>query len=156
MGNINWKNKCWVATAYLVNEVGKVVLTWNKNLQTWIPVGGHIDPGETPEEAIIREVAEETGFDFEFVNPHKEETEYETTHLLRNHKVQIEEVPHHNIHMNFIFYGKCTRWNNKLETDEQEKLRWFSKEELMKEKENFLPNVHNQALEAIDLANRNN
>ena len=58
--------------------------------------------------------------------------------------------------MNFIFYGKCTRWNNKLETDEQEKLRWFSKEELMKEKENFLPNVHNQALEAIDLANRNN
>jgi 8-oxo-dGTP pyrophosphatase MutT (NUDIX family) len=66
MSRINWKDKCWVTTIFLINNEGKVLLTWNKNLQTWIPVGGHIDEGETPEEAIIREVNEETGFEFEF------------------------------------------------------------------------------------------
>ena len=68
MAEINWKNKCWVTTIYLVRQDGSVLLTWNKNLQTWIPVGGHIEPGETPEEATTREVAEETGFEFEFLN----------------------------------------------------------------------------------------
>lgn len=154
MGDINWKDKCWVATCYLVNSEGNVLLTWNKNLQTWIPVGGHIDPGETPEDAVMREVAEETGFDFEFVSPH-EAGDHETTKLMRNQKVQIEKVPHHNHHMNFIFFGKCTNWSvDKKETDEQEKLRWFSKDELVNEKENFLPSVHEQALEALENVGR--
>ena len=61
MAEINWKDKCWVTTIYLVNE-NKVLLTFNKRLQTWIPIGGHIEPGETPEEAIKREVKEESAF----------------------------------------------------------------------------------------------
>jgi len=56
MGDINWKDKCWVTTIFLVRDDKKVLLTWNKNLQTWIPVGGHIDHGETPEQALKREV----------------------------------------------------------------------------------------------------
>src|SRR5205085_11845860 len=27
----------------------------------WLPPGGHVDPGETPEESAVREVLEETG-----------------------------------------------------------------------------------------------
>jgi len=42
MGKINWKNKCWVTTIFLIKDK-KVLLTWNKNLKTWIPVGGHIE-----------------------------------------------------------------------------------------------------------------
>jgi len=149
MGDINWKDRCWVTTVFLVNDERRVLLTWNKNLQTWIPVGGHIDPGETPEEAVVREVAEETGFGFEFVSPHRKD-DHEGVKLLRHQHVQVEEVPHHNKHMNFVFFGKCTSWSKEKETtDEDEKLRWFSDEELRAEKETFLPSVWSGAVEAL-------
>jgi len=35
------------------------------NQSLWNGVGGHIDPGETPKQAVIREVKEETGYDVE-------------------------------------------------------------------------------------------
>jgi 8-oxo-dGTP pyrophosphatase MutT (NUDIX family) len=39
-----------------------VLLHLHKRLGLWLQPGGHIDPGETPEEAALREVREETGF----------------------------------------------------------------------------------------------
>lgn len=153
MGDVNWKNKCWVTTIYLVNSENKVLLTWNKNLQTWIPVGGHIEPGETPEEAIIREVSEETGFIFEFHIPAQFETEGKVK-VLNPRRFQIEEVPHHNLHMNIIFFGKVNEFNpNRSATDENEKLRWFSREEILKE--SMIENVKNSSLEAIEYFSKN-
>jgi 8-oxo-dGTP pyrophosphatase MutT (NUDIX family) len=39
-----------------------VLLHLHKRLGLWLQPGGHIDPGETPEQAAMREVREETGF----------------------------------------------------------------------------------------------
>ena len=148
MSEINWKDKCWVTTIYLVKNDNKVLLTWNKNLQTWIPVGGHIEQGETPEEAIIREVKEETGFSFDFhINSHEENNG--DVRVLKPHRFQIEKVPHHGSHMNFVFIGKVKEYNKeRTETDEKEKLRWFSKEELLKE--NMFESVKKNSIEAIN------
>jgi 8-oxo-dGTP pyrophosphatase MutT (NUDIX family) len=37
------------------------VLHWHKRIGGWMQPGGHVDPGETPWEAALRETAEETG-----------------------------------------------------------------------------------------------
>lgn len=37
------------------------VLHWHKRIGGWLQPGGHIDPGEAPSEAALRETAEETG-----------------------------------------------------------------------------------------------
>ncbi|RJQ17250.1 NUDIX domain-containing protein [Candidatus Woesearchaeota archaeon] len=148
MSKINWKDKCWVTTIFLVRKDEKVLLTWNKNLQTWIPVGGHIDEGETPEEAVAREVAEETGFSFEFLTP----PEFENSHqikIIHPYRVQIENVPHHNKHINIVFFGKCISSDDAVtKTDEDEKLRWFSEKELLAEP--MLEGVKKSALAAIE------
>src|SRR3989344_2330233 len=99
MSEINWKDKCWVTTIFLVNGDRKVLLTWNKNLQTWIPVGGHIDEGETPEEAIKREVAEETGFEFSFAHKYNELKDG-ATDIIPVHRVHLDYPAHHGTHMN--------------------------------------------------------
>ena len=40
---------------------GEVLVIHHHRLETWLPVGGEIEPGETPLEAAIRELGEETG-----------------------------------------------------------------------------------------------
>jgi 8-oxo-dGTP pyrophosphatase MutT (NUDIX family) len=38
-----------------------VVIVLHRRLNRWLQPGGHVDPGEMPHEAALREVAEETG-----------------------------------------------------------------------------------------------
>jgi 8-oxo-dGTP pyrophosphatase MutT (NUDIX family)/GNAT superfamily N-acetyltransferase len=48
------------ASAIVTSDAG-VVLHLHKRLAMWLQPGGHIDPGETPWEAALREAVEETG-----------------------------------------------------------------------------------------------
>jgi 8-oxo-dGTP pyrophosphatase MutT (NUDIX family) len=42
-------------------------LVWHPRLECWLPAGGHVEPDETPAQAAIREVLEETGLDVTLV-----------------------------------------------------------------------------------------
>ncbi|MDE2143958.1 MAG: NUDIX domain-containing protein, partial [Elusimicrobia bacterium] len=59
---------CFVVSAYAVRE-GKVLLIKHKKLGLWLAPGGHIDEGETPDEAALRELKEETGLEADFAVP---------------------------------------------------------------------------------------
>ena len=45
----------------LSHQEGKILLSRHRQRQTWETQGGHIEPGETPEQAARRELREETG-----------------------------------------------------------------------------------------------
>jgi 8-oxo-dGTP diphosphatase len=47
-------------TGFLVHE-GRVLFHWHRRNEMWLPMGGHIEPNEDPVEAVLREVAEESG-----------------------------------------------------------------------------------------------
>ena len=49
--------------AVVLNEKGEILLVKRRDAPIWILPGGGIDPGETPEKAVVREVKEETGID---------------------------------------------------------------------------------------------
>ncbi len=40
---------------------GEVLVIQHRRLQTWLPIGGELEAGETPLEAAVRELREETG-----------------------------------------------------------------------------------------------
>ncbi|MEX2541158.1 MAG: NUDIX domain-containing protein [Trueperaceae bacterium] len=58
------------AGGVVVNSEGKILLIRNHN-GTWVFPKGHVDPGETPLGAALREVAEEAGVECDCPDPEK-------------------------------------------------------------------------------------
>ncbi len=56
-----------VIAGYIIHN-NKVLLIHHKKLDLWLPVGGHLEDNETPDEALIREAKEEVGLDIEILN----------------------------------------------------------------------------------------
>lgn len=54
----------FTATGFVVLE-DRVLLHWHRKNRLWLPFGGHIEPGEDPVQAVLREIEEECGLQTE-------------------------------------------------------------------------------------------
>lgn len=55
------EDKHFTATALLRNQKGEFLLHKHRKLGCWLPPGGHLEDNEEPQDAVMREVREETG-----------------------------------------------------------------------------------------------
>ncbi len=49
------------ATGIVFNPDGRVLMILHKKLGVWLPPGGHVEADELPDDAVLREIREETG-----------------------------------------------------------------------------------------------
>ncbi len=54
--------KHFTVTGFVVRG-DRTLLLWHPLLKMWVPPGGHVEPNEDPQEALLREIREETGLE---------------------------------------------------------------------------------------------
>ena len=127
---------------------GKILLMHHTKLDKWLFPGGHIDPNETPDKAIVREVKEETGLDFNFVG-FSELTQFpeEIEKLALPFHANLHNVGDHDHYCSY--YLGTVNNPNFMKNHESKDLRWFDIQELLK-LENLLPSIKQMAIYAIE------
>ena len=61
--------------AIFVVQNGRILLIHHRNLDKWLPLGGHIELDEDPETAALREAREESGLEVELLGERAPTTE---------------------------------------------------------------------------------
>jgi len=122
-----------VVAGYIIHD-NKVLLIHHKKLSLWLPVGGHIEKDETPDEAMVREAKEEVGIDIEIRN--RSELPFGKNvkkNLAVPFHVNVHSAGDHD-HCCFFYLCSCKDKNLEINTNEVNGSQWFSSEELKDEK----------------------
>lgn len=85
-----------------------VLLHPHRKLGIWLPPGGHIEPHELPDEAALREVAEESGLVVELVGNYGVEIHDPGAprQLIRPEGIQLEDISPGHQHIDLIYYAR--------------------------------------------------
>ena len=129
----NSKKKEFVVEG-LIFDRGRILLLKHKQLGKWFPPGGHVEANETPDEALVREVKEETGLDVEVVPKPDADRDNDVKRLANPAYIQVEDIQNTHYHVDLIY--NCKVVGGKLmKNEESEDIRFFSRSELEKEKD---------------------
>lgn len=105
---------------------GEVLIIHHRRLDTWLPVGGELEPGETPLEAAARELMEETGLAGRFV-PLAGAIDGVPPGYLGYEEHQAGAK---GLHMNFVFVADVARAAEVQPNHEFSAHRWVGRAEL--------------------------
>ena len=138
----------YTVTAFIVNTEGQVLLVNHPRYNKWIPVGGHIELDEDPDEALFKEIREETGLVTTPLTTKLEIDSPGTKFLLTPNYVDVHEANPPHKHISFIYFMK-TESNDFKISDEHTDMRWFTESELDDGEYTLDPSITYYAKEAI-------
>lgn len=146
---------CLTILIFLVCD-GKVLLAHHNKYDCWLGIGGHIDPGEDPDEALYKEIKEETGLDPEDVSIPKRSGMPENLIANRRNLITPVFVDRHDVgdrdHVALVYFGTCVNDCEVLVSEEHRELRWFSRDELESGHKNVRQDTAWYALRALETA----
>jgi 8-oxo-dGTP pyrophosphatase MutT (NUDIX family) len=114
---------------FVVHEQ-KVLLIHHRKLDKWLPLGGHIELDEDPEQAALREAREESGIDVELLGERPPTTEPGTRALIAPRFLDIHRISATHEHIGMIYWARPKRGQATLAAEEHHDIRWCSAAEL--------------------------
>jgi 8-oxo-dGTP pyrophosphatase MutT (NUDIX family) len=116
--------------AIFVVQDGRVLLIHHRQLGKWLPLGGHIELDEDPEQAALREAREESGLDVELVGERPPTTEPGTRALIAPRFMDIHRISATHEHIGLIYWARPRNGRLTLAAAEHRDIRWCSAREL--------------------------
>lgn len=127
---------------------GKVLLVNHPRYNKWISPGGHIELDEDSDQALEREIVEETGLEVEIIADRPDFETPGTTTLYTPAYMDIHEANPPHRHCNLIYFARA-KSDKFVKSDEHDELRWFSLEDLDDPKYDLSDGVKFYGREAI-------
>ncbi|MGH7196736.1 MAG: NUDIX domain-containing protein [Candidatus Saccharimonadales bacterium] len=148
MGHIHEKYD-FVITLFVVHD-GHVLFAHHPRYSKWVPVGGHVELEEDPEQALLREIEEETGLEVEILSDKPEfEPDAGTKLLHRPNYMDVYEAnpPHKHVALIYFARAKSAVFSK---SDEHLELRWIKEKELEEPEYGLTPSLKFYAVKAIE------
>ena len=120
----------WTVATFVVHR-GQVLLLFHAKLGLWLPPGGHVEHGELPDEAAVREVLEETGVRCRLVGEHGVEVSY-PLQLIRPLGIQVEDIRPGVQHIDLVYFAVAEEdgWSIAEEAVAKERAGWYDPADL--------------------------
>ena len=110
-------NRHFTATGYVVIN-NSILLHFHPKVKMWLPPGGHIEKNEDPNQAVIREIYEETSIETEIVSDYISLGFHYPKPIIPPEHILIEDindpVQGFHQHIDLIYYCKPTKTPDKL------------------------------------------
>jgi len=148
MPHIHEKIDFTVAIFVVHNE--KILLIHHRQLDKWLPLGGHIELDEDPEQAALREAKEESGFEVELLGERPPTTGPGTRALIAPRFLDIHRINATHEHIGLIYWARPKLGDLKLAAEEHHDIRWCSSDELENLKPDMSDAVKWYCLKAIE------
>ncbi len=114
---------------FVVHE-GRILLIHHRKLNKWLPLGGHIELDEDPEQAALREAREESGFEVELVGERPPTTEPGTRALIAPRFLDIHRINETHEHIGMIYWARPRLGQLTLASEEHHDIRWCTASDL--------------------------
>jgi len=116
--------------AIFVVHDARILLIHHRKLDRWLPLGGHIELDEDPEQAALREAKEESGLEVELLGERAPTTEPGTRALITPRFLDIHRITSTHEHVGMIYWARPKAGSVQLAHEEHHDIRWTSIDEL--------------------------
>ena len=114
---------------FVVHE-GRVLVIHHRKLDRWLPLGGHIELDEDPEQAALRETREESGLDVDLLGERPPTTGPGTRALIGPRYLDIHRISDTHEHIGMIYFARPKGGQVTLSQAEHHDIRWCTTEQL--------------------------
>lgn len=119
----------FTAAIFVVRQ-GRVLLVHHRQLNGWLPLGGHIELDEDPETAAYREAREESGLEVELIGERPPTTGPGTRALIAPRFLDIHRITDQHEHVGLIYWARPKGGTVTLAAAEHHAIRWCSEADL--------------------------
>jgi ADP-ribose pyrophosphatase YjhB (NUDIX family) len=122
----------WTVATFVLHR-GRVLLLFHPKIGLWLPPGGHVEHGELPDDAAVREVREETGVRCRLVGERGVNVAY-PDQLIRPYGIQVEKIRPGVEHIDLVYFAVASdeaRAEIAPEFAAQDRAGWYAPGDLL-------------------------
>lgn len=142
----------FVVSIFLIHE-DKVLFVNHPRYDKWLPIGGHIELDEDPEQALFREIMEETGVKARLLGKRPKLYTERVKSLITPDYMNVHDANPPHKHISLIYFA-ITKNSKIIKSDEHTEIKWLAKAELKDPKYKLPYSLRFYAQEALEKATK--